>query len=176
MRVVWGLYSPFDPSVTRPLHEVSKKEARSAFERLIAACPERVSELAQLLRLNGVPLDSSNEGVQLLNDWFRANVEGDPTSVRLLPMWYAVVNDIALFLGQTLIERRPNLSWVFYDKGAKDVAFQRHVIMGFSNVSNPKYNVDIDLLVATYGHRVIAGKVVAEDAFVQMITAAEQRA
>ncbi len=41
--------------------------------------------------------------------------------------------------------------------GAKDVSYQRHVIMGFAGVPNPRYNVDFDLLVAMLGHRVLAG-------------------
>lgn len=35
MSVTWGAYSPFDPGVTQPLHEVTKREARAAFKRLM---------------------------------------------------------------------------------------------------------------------------------------------
>jgi filamentous hemagglutinin len=30
--------------------------------------------------------------------------------------------------------------------------------MGFSEVANPKYNLDIDRAVATYGHRIVASR------------------
>jgi hypothetical protein len=42
--------------------------------------------------------------------------------------------------------------------GKKDVACQRHVIMGFSQVANPKYNLDLERRVAAYGHRIVAGR------------------
>ena len=36
MSVDWADYVPFDPGVDRPLHEVSRREARAAFQRLMA--------------------------------------------------------------------------------------------------------------------------------------------
>lgn len=173
MTVVWGDYSPFDPGVSRPLHEVTRREARAAFDRLMSAKDDRITELRQLLRLNGIDLASTEGSLQQLNDWFRAEVEGDPATGRLRSIWYAVVNDLALYLGDVMIERSPNLEWVFFDKGAKNDAFQRHVIMGFSKVPNPKYNTDIDLLLATYGHRIIRGYDVEADAFVAWVTSAQ---
>jgi hypothetical protein len=71
----------------------------------------------------------------------------------LRSVWYAVENDLALFLGDVVIERCPGLEWVMFDKGATDVAYRRHVIMGFSKVANPKHNFDIDPVLATYAHQ-----------------------
>lgn len=176
MSMEWGEYSPFDPGITQPLHEVSKNEARAAFKRLMAAKPERVAELRRLLDANGVALTSDDAGLQSLNDWFREEVEGDPATGRLRNMWYSIVNDTALFLGDVMIERAPNLAWVMFDKGARDAAFQHHVIMGFTGVANPKYNVDVDLLLATYGHRIIGGQAVEADAFVSWVRAAVAKA
>lgn len=176
MSVNWGDYAPFDPGVTRPLHEVAKREARAAFQRLMEAKADRIAELRRLLSVNGIVLSSDGEGIQSLNDWFRSEVEGDSATGRLLSIWYAVVNDLVLFLGDVIIARSPNLKWVMFDKGARDAAFQRHVIMGFSDVSNPKYNVDIDLLVATYGHRIVMGEQVEPDAFVVWVADAASKA
>jgi hypothetical protein len=75
-----------------------------------------------------------------------------------LPEWYSVVNDVALFLGDVILERCPGLRWEFFTGGKKDVAYQRHVIMGFSRVPNSKFNVDIDRNVATYAHRIVASR------------------
>ena len=69
-----------------------------------------------------------------------------------------MVNDVALFLGDVLIERCPGLHWEFFTWGKKNAAYQRHVIMGFSRVPNPKYNIDIDAAVAAYGHRIVASR------------------
>lgn len=166
MSVVWDDYAPLSPGVSRPLHEVSKREARAAFQRLMEAKDERILALRNLLEVNGITLSSSDDGIQVVNDWFRMEVEGDKEKGGLVSYWYGVVNDLALFLGDVIIERAPSLGWFMFDKGSRDVSFQRHVIMGFTGVSNPKYNVDIDLLLATYAHRIVANEKVEVDAFV----------
>jgi len=123
------------------------------------AIPVRIGMLRRLLAANAVELRNTDEGLQDLNDWFSDNVEPDPQKPgRLLPDWYSVVNDVALFLGETMIERYPTLRWEFFTGGKKDVAYQRRVIMGFTQVPNAKYNVDIDRNVAAYGHPIIASR------------------
>jgi hypothetical protein len=175
--VVWDGYVPFDPGVRAPLQGLPRREARGAFERSMSEKAERIQMLRGLLQANGVVLEGSDEGVQALNDWFRANVEPNPLEPgRLRNLWYAVVHDIALFLGDVMIERAPGLRWEFYTWGKKNASFQRHVIMGFSRVPNPKYNVDIDAAVATYGQRVVAGLAVNEDAFRKWVEATVQKA
>jgi hypothetical protein len=175
--VVWDGYVPFDPGVSGPLQDVARREAREAFERLMSEKATRIQMLRSLLQTNGVVLEGSDEGVQELNDWFRENVEPSRLEPgRLGNLWYAVVNDIALFLGDVMIERAQGLRWEFFTGGKKDASFQRHVIAGFSRVPNPKYNVDIDAAVATYGQRVVADQAVNEDAFLQWIENAVQKA
>jgi hypothetical protein len=177
MAIDWDEYEPFDPGVRQPLHELSKKEARAAFERLMAAKADRIAALGQLLKANGVELDETDSAVQDLNDWFQANVEADrANSGRLVPMWYSVVNDVALFLGDLIISRHPQLRWTMFEAGKKDAAFQRHVVMGFTKVSNPKYNLDVDMAVATYAHRLIAGQPVEDDYFFKLLRAADTKA
>lgn len=174
--MVWDGYEPFDPGVSRPLNEVTKREARAAFARLMEAKDDRIKQLSELLAQNAVELSGSDAGLQQVNDWFRAEVEGDQDSGRLHNIWYAVVNDIALFLGDVVIERAPSVSWVMFDKGSRDMSFQRHVLMGFTGVANPRYNVDIDLLLATYAHRIIAQEGVEPDAFVTWVASAQAAA
>jgi hypothetical protein len=180
MTVDWDGYSPYIPEFPvepRPLHEAPRREARAAFKQLMAAKDERIAELGRLLRRNGIELRSSDEGLQEVNDWFRTEVESDPQNPgRLRPLWYAVVNDLALYLGDVCIDRCPNLEWVMFTQGAKAAAYQRHVIMGFKGVSNPRYNFDVDLNLATYGHRIIGGQDVEPDAFVRWVSSAEEDA
>lgn len=177
MSVDWGDYEPFDPGIHGPLHEVPRREARAAFGRLMAAKGARIEALRQLLKRNGVDLDTNDDALQDLNDWFRREVEPDPSNDgRLRPIWYSVVNDLGLFLGEVIIGRSSNVHWTFFDKGAKDVSFQRHVLTGFSKVKNAKYNVDLDRLVATYGHRVSSGQEVEDDEFWRWVRAAQSKA
>jgi hypothetical protein len=156
MSVEWDGYSPFDPGVNRPLHELSRREARKAFDRLMAAKDDRKESLGRLLAANGVTLEDSDDGIQRLDDWFCDNVEGEARAERLQNFWYAVVNDISLFLGDTMIKRSPNLRWEFFDKSKRDLGYQRHVILGYPKMADPYYYVDIDMVVATYGVRIVA--------------------
>jgi hypothetical protein len=157
--VNWNDYEIYDPGVAGPLDQVPRGEARRAFKQLMEAKLARVETLRRLLAANGVQLGTTDDAIQSLNGWFRANVEADPDHPgRLLPDWYSVVNDVGLFLGDVIIERCPGLRWEFYTWGKKDVSYQRHVIMGFTQVPNPKYNIDIDRRVATYGHRIVASR------------------
>lgn len=157
--VNWDGYEIYPPAAMGPAHELSCADARREFDALMSAVPERIEMLRRLLAANGVVLASTDTGIQDLNDWFLGNVEPDPGSPgRLLPDWYSVVRDVALFLGEALIGRCPGLRWEFFTWGKKDVAYQHHVIMGFSRVPNKKYNLDLERRVAAYGHRIIASR------------------
>jgi hypothetical protein len=173
MSIDWADYEPHVPPYLGPLHELTRRQARESFERLMEAKPRRLGQLTRLLQANGLVIADDDESVQCLNDWFRHNVEPNPDdATRLRNLWYAVVNDIALFLGDVLIRRCPGLRWEMFTSGRRDMAFQRHVIVGFTNVANPKYNVDIDLAVATYGHQIISGEEVDPKFFVAVLHAA----
>lgn len=176
MTVNWEDYQIYDPGTRGPLHELSRRDARAAFERLMQAKQSRIRMLQRLAKSNGFELDGSDGSIQDLNDWFRREVAADPDREgRLEGRWYSVVNDIALYLGDLMIERNPRLRWDFFTGGRKDASFQRHALVGFA-VSNPKYNVDIDRLVATYAHRTVAGAEVDEVAFWKWLRAADDQA
>lgn len=168
LTVAWDNYEPFRPGVWGSLNELPRRDARAAFKKLMNEKAARIEALRRLLKANGLDLSHDDASIQALNDWFGERVERDPQEPRRLrPLWYAVVNDIALFLGDVMISRYPGLRWEFFTWGKKNVSYQRHVIMGFSRVPNPKYNVDIDALVATYGHRIVSGLDVEPDEFLR---------
>jgi hypothetical protein len=158
MSVNWNSYEIDDAAVSEPANTLPRSEARQAYERLMRTKHTRIEVLRGLLKTNGIQLDSSDAAVQDLNDWFYANIRPDPDHAgRMTPQWYSVASDIALFLGDVMIERSPNLHWEFFTWGKKNVSYQRHVIMGFGT-EDPKLktNIDIERRVATYGHRIIA--------------------
>ena len=153
----WDSYQLYHPSVTGPLNTVPRKQAQAEFAQLMQEKPARIAMLGRLTEANGVRLGTDDAAIQQLNDWFRDQVQPDPEQPgRLLPEWYSVVRDTALFLGDVMIERHPNLRWEFYTSGKSNVSYQRPVIMGFSQVANAKYCVDIDRRLATYAHRIVA--------------------
>jgi hypothetical protein len=177
MSVDWDGYAPYLPPIHEPVRQVSRSKAREAFEQLMASKAGRRESLRELVGRSGVNLTAVDTDIQALNDWFRGNVEPSPDEVgRLGNLWYAVVNDISLVLGDVMIERAPTLRWEMFTSGSKNVAYQRHVIVGFTKVVNPKYNIDVDRVVAAYGHQIISGAPVASDTFVSMLRSAKSQA
>jgi hypothetical protein len=170
MTVEWGEYAPYVPPEYGLLGEMTPAQARRSFNHLMASKPERREQLCLLLARNGHPLGATDKAVQALNDWFRVNVEGSGTDpYRLRNVWYSVVNDIALFLGDVIIERYPRLRWQMFTHGKRNMSYQRHVLMGFTNVPDSKYNVDLDIAIATYGQRIVAGLDVPTDYFASIV-------
>lgn len=166
----WGDYEIYNPGVAAPLSEVPRVDARRAYEKLMAAKPQRIAMLLRLAALNGADVDNSDAGIQRLNDWFRSGVQEDPADPGwLLPDWYSVVNDAGVFLGDVMIERHPTLRWQFYTWGKTNMYYQKHIIMGEIRSGHPKLGIDVDRVVAAYGHRVIGGMDVDTDAFVRMV-------
>lgn len=177
MTVNWSEYRPYVPPHHGPLHEMDRKRASECFAHLMASKSERAEMLGALLASNGVDLGVDDEALQLLNDWFRQNVRGSHDSQdRLESMWYAVVNDISLHLGDVMVARCPGLRWEMFIKGRRDASHQRHVIVGFSRVANPDYNFDVDLIVAGYALRAAVGANVASDRFVALVRTVQSQA
>jgi hypothetical protein len=170
MSVNWDDYEPFDPGVGQPLHELPRSEARAVYERMMAAKPERIEMLKGLLAVNGIDLDGTDEAVQAMNDWFRAELEPNPRDPgEPARLWSGVAYDIGLYLGDLLIERAPALEWRFFDKGKRDLSYQHPVIMGF-DVPNPKYNVDLPWAVRMYAYGLLNDAAEGEeDTFVSMV-------
>lgn len=164
--IEWGDYVPFDPGIepSRPLHEVSRPEARQAFRKIMAEADDRVEQLRHLLALNGVEIGDDDESIQELDDWFRAHVER-AQRYRLEPWWYAVVNDIALFLGGVIIARNPERHWKMVERPTSDVSYQRHVIGGFPN----GFTLDVDLAVAGVGIDVTHHRPIPANQFVRFV-------
>lgn len=158
MKIGLNEYVCFDPGVDRPLDQVTRGEAKAHFNLLMEQKDERINQINILVAKSGVTLTDSDESIQELNDWFVNNVEASPTDPdSLKPIWYSVVNDIALFLGEVFIKRSGGkLRWELFVYGKKDLSYQRPVVMGFTKVKNKKYNIDFDLAIGMYGHRVIS--------------------
>ena len=71
----------------------------------------RIEEVRGLLTGNGVTLGSADTQLQSLNG-FRAEVQGDLTTGRLSPHWYAVVNDGHRVVARLGVDREAFVGWV----------------------------------------------------------------
>jgi hypothetical protein len=160
----WDGYSPYVPPVGGPLEDLDREVAQAQFDHLMEHKAERLVELARLVGANGVKLGVTDESLDELDDWFRLNVEASPEDpTRLRNLWYAVVTDIAMHLGDVMIHRAPTLRWEFFrwggESGHRNVSYHHPVIMGFRKASDEHYNRDLMRNVAAYGLRAAAGRV-----------------
>lgn len=153
--VDWGDYTIFDPGVDRPLAQLPRREARTAYERLMVAKPARIAQVRALLDRNGIAPDDHGA----VDRWFYDSVEENPSDPgRLAGIWYSVVNDLGLNLGEHVIaETDGALHWEMVTSPKKDFSYQRHVIRGF-DVENPRYYADFDLVIGINGHRIVRGR------------------
>jgi hypothetical protein len=168
--VDWTGYDVFDPEVDGPLQKASRAQARRHFDRLMAEKPERKAQLAALMQRNSGPaLGDDDAAIAALEHWFREQVEADPAQPhRLVPEWYSVVTDMGLHLGDVAIARSPNLRWELYVWGARNVNYQRPVLMGFET-PDPKYNVDLAAGLAGLGLRQAQGMALEDEELVPML-------
>ena len=174
MSIDWDDWQPFDGAPGRPLAEVDRATAQRYFDELMSARRERKAQLEALLERNSVQIGTDDVGLQALDDWYQANVSG--SLERLDDRWYAVGLDIALYLGDAIIDRAPGVEWRLFTQGRRDVSYQRPVLMGFSRVENSRYNIDPESLVGIHGHRIVAGEVEPRDYFVRLVEAAAAKA
>lgn len=152
----WGCYSPNDVMPYWVSSEMPRREARAQFNRTMATRAERIATLAALLRGFGLGLSDSDDAVQKLNEWFVDVMT--PLPDRSLPdrRSASVCEDVALFLGDVMISRHPELRWEFFIWGKKNIAYRCHVIMGFPH-ENPKLHANLDLpgIIHGYGVQVL---------------------
>ncbi len=135
----WGTYAIVRIPFPGMDDELARAEARANFEALMAQKAQRIQMLSDLLALNGIALTKDEAGVQELNDFFCDNVSEDPDRPRaVLPEWLSVCFDVALFLGDLLIERHPQLRWDLHVWGKSNINYQHPVIVGFTNVGGAK--------------------------------------
>lgn len=142
------------------LQEMERSAARAEYQKRMATKSERVEELRKLVARFGIALNNTDASVQLLNDWFlgvmNPLVEMNIPDGRSL----SVCEDVALFLGENMISRHPELRWEFFIWGKRNVSFQSPVIMGFSR-EDPKWhsNLALDRLVYAYGVNVLQHRI-----------------
>ena len=150
-------YRIFDPKINRPLHELSQVDAKVAFDWFIDNIPDRLREITELVGIDGVELDFSEESLIKLHDWFFGIVAEERMLGNLTPSpeLYSVCNDIGIYLSEFLIKAaKNNIKWLFFNKDVSGVSFQRPVISGF-NVKNKNYCIDFDYLLCQYSFRIL---------------------
>lgn len=164
-------YALYDPGVKGVWRDLSRREARAAFDRLMDEKCRRIKELKSLLVACGLEIDTSDSSLAALNGWLVSNVQvSSDLPDRLTPEWYSVSTDVGLYLGEVLIERAPNLHWHFFVGSRRDESYQEPVVTGFRDTPDPSYYVNLAFRVVGLGHRVIHGLPTPVDFFEHLIS------
>jgi hypothetical protein len=137
------------------------------------------------MRDNGIRLSGSDDDVRAMNHWFIRHVEASAQRPnRLAPLWYAVVNDVTLYLGDQLVARTKVLRWAFEVSEGCDTAPVPIIGRGRVATEHPglciafpvgkdrEYHMRLDDLVADYALAVLADRHVDADYFLNILLAA----
>ncbi len=159
----WAEYELYETGVSVPLEVLPRRDARRVFKHCVDTREDRVERLARLVRGCGVELGVTDEAIQRLHDWFLAHIEPHPHMPgELDARWHSIIHDVAMYLGEVLFERYPNLRWELYIWGKTNIYYHQHVIMGFSTMSPRSrfcYGVEPTILSHTYRTLVNRGSI-----------------
>ncbi|MFD6196411.1 hypothetical protein ACFWE3_06860 [Mycobacteriaceae bacterium NPDC060252] len=139
----WNGYMPFERIGGRiPSADLSKVDAQARFEQVTSSLAERITELGKLTHANGLELGASPERHAQLMDWLLSSIE-DAGHGDLRSYWQSVLYDVAIFVGESLIQRIPYLTWTFAAKGSRRTveSYQGTVIGGFTKTLSPTLDV-----------------------------------
>ncbi len=153
-------YESYQPVAAKPLHTVTRAEAIAESENLLAHKAERIAQVTALFQRNtGAP--DGDVSFDDVDRWFVANVErsaDEPDRPR--PLWYMVMNDYGLLLGEELIRRHPTLHWLLFVADPKGAYYQRTVVGGFQHVRNKDFHVDFTMQLVVVASRAVEGQTV----------------
>ena len=173
----WSDYDHYHPIVRGRPGEFGRADAIREYDHLMGSRRSRIAELTDLLARNGILLNDQDDSIAEVNRWFVANVTPyveNPN--RPDPMWYAVIKDLSLFLGELIIKRNPGLSWgMAVWGGSLNPSFQRHVVVGFPP-EGMNIAFDTDLRLASYGVSIVRKQPFDDNQFVHWLDEAHAMA
>ncbi len=161
-------YEVYDPGVEGPWRDLARAAARAAFARLMAAKAARLEQLADVLRRSGIrlppPSEVTDQELGKLESWLVEGIGNDPDSGdgELATVWYSIISDLALYIGDVMISRAENLSWVLHTAAKKSNSYQESVISGFQAAPNPKFFLNPGFLLVGLARKVAREEPVEE--------------
>lgn len=174
MTVDWEIYRPDWPPFGGPLRLLSRKEARISYKHFLRERSNRVDQLKALLAQNGLTLAFDDAQLQVANEWFDGNLERSQGNPRKLGnLWYSVIYDFSVFIGEMIISRHLDLHWECFVWGKQDISYHSPVIMGFDNIPKRKINMNLSASLITHAYRITHDMPEPRDHFVSLVRGAE---
>jgi hypothetical protein len=129
--VIWGSYDPYSEFDPVDVSKADRSALRAAFSRMLAAKDSRLQALVELASVNCVAVDMTDAGIQALNEFLVRELISEPPSRFPSYQWRSVTGDIAIFLGESVIMRRPALRWELNTFTRSEVGYHTPVITGY---------------------------------------------
>lgn len=133
-----GARSVYNRRMSLPLREVPREVAEAVYAQLMAEKADRCAALEAEAIAAGVEPTPLGIGT-----WLKEKLAGaEDTS--------GIAVDLALWLGERIIARAPQLRWEMYVGVKKSTGYQRAVLTGFTRVDDPRYYVDVAHFVSSW--------------------------
>ncbi|MGH1541481.1 MAG: hypothetical protein ACRBHB_13725 [Arenicella sp.] len=122
-------YKPYISPQPLLMHHLPAKYGRHAFQHLMDSKAERIEQISRLLEQSSINVEATAQCWMDIGNWVSKHVESNqehdflkrtPTNSLLLgelkfrPLWYSLLTDLALLLGEQLIYLKPEYSWQFW--------------------------------------------------------------
>ena len=122
-------YVPYISPQPILLEHLPARYGYHAFTHLMRAKQMRLSEITQLLKQSNIAVEATEECWAAIGNWVRLHVEANlepmhnksqsaaPSlhgELALRPLWYSILIDLSLLLGEHLIAHSPHYSWQFW--------------------------------------------------------------
>ena len=131
-------YIPYQSSQPLLMQHLPEQFGRDAYQHLMQAKPQRLAQINKLLAGAGITVAPTDESWSHILEWLNEQCVSSNEPAALAhksdtycefstrPVFYSLLMDIALLLGEHAIELRPDFSWAFWG----DVPMRNPVSLG----------------------------------------------
>ena len=139
------IISPLDKSI----FDITPAEAAAYFSWYLEKLPERVEYISRIcareLHIRRERMDCSPESLILLWKWFRRRAKKQPGPTPqnpkqkvLTPETELLLQDVGMYLGETLRKNVPGIRWTFYTEPKNDFFCNQPLLTGFVDMTSGK--------------------------------------
>lgn len=142
-------YDYLIPPLAKSIFDLTPAEAEAYFTWYMEKLPERVAYISRIcareLHIRRERMDCSPESLILLWKWFRRRVEKQPGPTPqnpkqkvLTPETELLLQDVGMYLGETLCKNVPGIRWTFYTEPKNDFFCNQPLLTGFVDMTSGK--------------------------------------
>lgn len=142
-------YDYLIPPLAKSIFDLTPAEAEAYFTWYMEKLPERVAYISRIcakeLHIRRERMDCSPESLILLWKWFRRRAKKQPGPTPqnpkqkvLTPETELLLQDVGMYLGETLCKNVPGIRWTFYTEPKNDFFCNQPLLTGFVDMTSGK--------------------------------------